>query len=151
MCIRDRYWRLLGMPGLPAVSRFQLIQAILMYVSAPAWMLLTALGLLKVIIDPTGYFHHDLAVTMFLIVVFMSLAPKVFGALSVAAEDGGMARYGGKRQFAKGIAAETLFSLLMSPAVALRLTIFLGGLFLGRRIGWNGQDRDAHGLSLIHI
>ena len=142
-----QYWRLLGMPRLPAVSRFQLIQAILMYVSAPAWMLLTALGLLKVIIDPTGYFHHDLAVTMFLIVVFMSLAPKVFGALSVVAEDGGVARYGGKRQFIKGIAAETLFSILMSPAVALRLTIFLGGLFLGRRIGWNGQDRDAHGIS----
>ncbi len=142
-----QYWRLLGMPGLPAVSRFQLFQAILMYLSAPAWMLLTALGLLKVIVDPTGFFHHDLAVTMFLIVVFMSLAPKVFGALSVAMEPDGMARYGGKRQFAKGIAAETLFSILMSPAVALRLTIFLGGLLLGRRIGWNGQDRDAHGIS----
>ena len=142
-----QYWRLLGMPGLPAVSRFQLIQAILMYVSAPAWMLLTALGMIKVMIDPTGYFHHDLAITMFLIVVFMSLAPKVFGAISVAAEPGGMARYGGKRQFAKGIAAETLFSILMSPAVAMRLTIFLGGLFMGRRIGWNGQDRDAHGIS----
>jgi len=145
-----QYWRLLGMPGLPAVSRFQLFQAILMYLSAPAWMLLTAMGLLKVIVDPTGYFHHDLAVTMFLIVVFMSLAPKVFGAISVAAEDGGMARYGGKRQFAKGVAVETLFSLLMSPAVALRLTIFLGGLLMGRRIGWNGQDRDAHGISWSH-
>ena len=142
-----QYWRLLTMSGLPVVSRFQLFQAILMYLSAPAWMLLTALGMVKVIVDPMGFFHHNLAVTMFLIVVGMSLAPKIFGAISVAMQPGGMARYGGKRQFAKGVGIETLFSILMSPAVALRLTIFLGGLLMGRRIGWNGQDRDAHGIS----
>ena len=142
-----QYWRLLGMPGLPRVSRFQLVQAILMYLSGPAWMLLTALGMIKVIVDPAGFFYHDLAVTMFLIVVAMSLAPKIFGALGVAMQPGGMARYGGKRQFAKGVFVETVFSILMSPAVALRLTIFLGGLLMGRRIGWNGQDRDAHGIS----
>ena len=141
-----QYWRLLGMPGLPPVSRFQLVQAMLMYLSAPAWMLLTALGMIKVIVDPTGFFHHDLAVTMFLIVVGMSLAPKIFGAISVAFQPGGVARYGGKRRFAKGVVVETLFSILMSPSVALRLTIFLGGLLMGRRIGWNGQDRDAHGI-----
>lgn len=142
-----QYWRLLGMPGLPLVSRFQLVQAILMYLSAPAWMLLTALGMIKVAVDPTGFFHHDLAVTMFLIVVGMSLAPKIFGAISVAVQPGGMARYGGRLQFLKGVLVETVFSILMSPAVALRLTIFLGGLLMGRRIGWNGQDRDAHGVS----
>lgn len=141
-----QYLRLLNMPNLPIVSRFQLVQAILMYLSAPAWMLLTALGMIKVMVDPEGFFHNDLAVTMFLIVVAMSLAPKIFGAISVAMHPGGMARYGGKRQFAKGVAIETVFSILMSPAVALRLTIFLGGLLMGRRIGWNGQDRDAHGI-----
>ena len=141
-----QYWRLLGMRGLPAVSRFQLVQAILMYLSAPAWMLLTLLGMIKVVADPTGFFQHDLAITMFLIVVGMSLAPKIFGAISVAVQPGGMARYGGKARFVKGVAIETVFSILMSPAVALRLTIFLGGLLMGRRIGWNGQDRDAHGV-----
>ena len=142
-----QYWRLLNMPGLPIVSRFQLVQAIMMYLSAPAWMLLTALGMIKVIVDPTGFFHHDLAVTMFLIVVGMSLAPKLFGAIAVAMQTGGMARYGGKWSFFKGMAVETVFSILMSPSVALRLTIFLGGLLMGRRIRWNGQDRDAHGIS----
>jgi membrane glycosyltransferase len=142
-----QYWRLLGMPGLPPVSRFQLVQAILMYLSGPAWMLLTFLGMVKVVADPTGTYDNDLGVTMFMIVVGMSLAPKLFGAIAVAVQPGGMGRYGGKRRFAKGVAVETLFSLLMSPAVALRLTIFLGGLLLGKRIRWNGQERDAHGIS----
>lgn len=141
-----QYLRLLNMPGLPLVSRFQLVQAILMYLSAPAWMLLTALGMIKVMVDPTGYFNGDLAVTMFLVIVGMSFAPKIFGAMTVAMQPGGMARYGGKRRFAKGVAVETVFSILMSPAVALRLTIFLGGLLMGKRIGWNGQDRDVHGI-----
>jgi len=141
-----QYLRLLNMRDLPVVSRFQLVQAILMYLSAPAWMLLTALGLIKVIIDPEGFFHQDLAVTMFLVVVAMSLAPKIFGAIGLAMQPGGITRYGGKRRFVKGVAIETVFSILMSPAVALRLTIFLGGLLMGRRIGWNGQDRDAHGI-----
>lgn len=141
-----QYVRLLGMRDLPLTSRFQLIQAILMYLSGPAWMLLTALGVLKAVLMPTGFFDTGLAVTMFLIVVAMSLAPKIFGAISVAMQPDGMARYGGKWQFFKGVMVETVFSILMSPAVALRLTIFLGGLLMGRRIGWGGQDRDAHGI-----
>ncbi len=142
-----QYLRLLNMPDLPVISRFQLIQAILMYLSAPAWMVLTMLGLIKVIIDPAGFFYHDLAVTMFLVIVGMSLAPKIFGAIGVAVQPGGVKRYGGARRFTRGMALETVFSILMSPAVAMRLTIFLGGLLMGRRIAWSGQDRDAHGIS----
>ena len=142
-----QYWRLLTMPGLPPVSRFQLVQAILMYLSGPAWMLLTLLGMIKVVVDPLGAYDNELGVTMFLLVVGMSLAPNLFGAIAVARQSGGLARYGGTGQFLKGVGIETLFSLLMSPAVALRLTIFLGGLLLGRRIRWNGQERDVHGIS----
>jgi len=75
----------------------------------------------------------------------MSMTPKMVGALHVALQPGGVARYGGTRSFMTGMGIETLFSMLMAPVVALHLTIFLVGLFLGRKIGWNGQIRDAYG------
>jgi len=50
-------------------------------------------------------------------------------------------------RFAAGALAETLFSLILMPAVALRLTIFMVSLVFGRAVNWNGQERDAHGLS----
>ena len=137
-----QYWQLLGMPDLQPVSRFQLVQAIMMYLSAPAWMVMTALGAAKAFADPGGAFDAGLALWLFVVIVGMSLAPKIVGALAVALEPGGVRRYGGAGRFALGVAVETLFSLLMAPAVALRLTIFLGGLLLGRRVGWAGQERD---------
>ena len=38
-----QYLRLLGMPGLQPISRFQLAWAILMFIGIPAWTLLIAL------------------------------------------------------------------------------------------------------------
>ena len=141
-----QYWRLLGMKGLTPTSRFQLFQAIMMYLSAPAWMVLTALGAVKAIADPYGVFNFPLAATLFVIMVGMSLTPKVVGAVQVMLETGGVARYGGKRRFAAGLAIELVFSTLMAPVVAVHLTVFLIGLCFGRKVGWSGQIRDAYGL-----
>ncbi len=141
-----QYWQLLGMKGLKPTSRFQLIQAIMMYLSAPAWMVLTALGAVKAIVDPTATFNAALAITLFVIMVGMSLAPKIVGALHVVLEKGGMNRYGGARRFWAGMAIELVFSVLMAPVVAFQLTVFLIGLLMGRKVGWSGQIRDAYGL-----
>ncbi|MEO1329658.1 MAG: glucans biosynthesis glucosyltransferase MdoH [Pseudomonadota bacterium] len=141
-----QYFPLLGMPGLRPVSRFQLVQAIMMYLAPPAWMLMTALGAFKVFEADIGSFDPVLGVFMFFAMFAMSLAPKVAGAIDVALEPGGMRRYGGPGRFGVGVAIETVFGMLMAPAVALRLTIFLIGLPFGRKIGWSGQIRDAYGL-----
>ena len=58
-----------------------------------------------------------------------------------------MARYGGAGRFAGSIFTEIIFGMLMAPAVAFRLTLFLIGLLFGHRITWGGQIRDAYGLS----
>src|SRR5271155_4537159 len=42
-----QYWRLLALPGLKPVSRFQLALAILMYMGSPAWMALVAIGAIE--------------------------------------------------------------------------------------------------------
>ncbi len=141
-----QYWRLLGMSGLRMTSRFQLFQAIMMYLSAPAWMILTALGAVKAIVDPDMIFNGPLAIGLFVLMVGMSLTPKVIGAIHVMLETGGVARYGGTARFLAGLLIETVFSILMSPAVAVHLTVFLIGLAFGRKVGWGGQIRDAYGL-----
>lgn len=141
-----QYWRLLGMPGLRPTSRFQLFQAIMMYLSAPAWMILTALGAAKAVVDPMMIFDGVLAISLFALMVGMSLTPKIIGAIHVMLETGGVARYGGKRRFFAGLAVETVFSILMSPVIAVHLTVFLIGLAFGRKGGWSGQIRDAYGL-----
>ena len=43
--------------------------------------------------------------------------------------------------------AETLFSILLAPVVAFRVTLFLIGLAFGRSVIWGGQNRDAYRLS----
>ncbi len=141
-----QYWRLLGLPGLPPTSRFQLLQAIMMYLAPPAWMLMTALGAVKVYETDVGDFDPRLGVALFFAMFAMSLAPKIMGALDVAFTRDGAKRYGGGARFTGGVLLEILFGMLMAPAVALRLTIFLIGLPFGRKIGWTGQIRDAYGL-----
>ena len=141
-----QYWPLLGLPGLRPTSRFQLLQAILMYLGPPAWMLMTALATLKVFESDMADFEPMLAIGLFFTMFFMSLAPKLAGFIDVALEPGGMRRYGGPARFGVSSLMEILFGMLMAPAVALRLTIFLGGLVFGQRISWNGQVRDAYGL-----
>ena len=141
-----QYWPLLGMPDLKPTSRFQLLQAMMMYLSAPAWMVLTALGVAKAVSDPDIVFDAALAIGLFAAMVGMSLAPKIAGALHVVLERGGVARYGGAWRFLAGLAVETVFSVLMAPVVAVHLTVFLIGLVFGRTVGWNGQIRDAYGL-----
>lgn len=141
-----QYWRLLGLKGLTTTSRFQLFQAIMMYLSAPAWMILTALGAVKAMVDPTGEFNFTLATTLFVVMVTMSLTPKIVGAFHVMVQTGGVARYGGRLRFAVGLFIELLFSTLMAPVVAVHLTVFLIGLAFGRKVGWSGQIRDAYGL-----
>lgn len=142
-----QYLRLLGLRGLRPMSRFQIFAAIAMYFGAPAWMLMTLAGAAKILGGEGADVDLAFGVLMFVAMFAMSLVPKVAGWIDTALTPGGAARYGGGARFAAGAAAETVFSVLLAPAVALRVTIFLAGLPFGRAVGWTGQSRDAHALS----
>ncbi|MGD1869315.1 MAG: glucans biosynthesis glucosyltransferase MdoH [Neomegalonema sp.] len=150
-----QYGALLGAPGLTRTNRFQLLQAMLMYLSAPAWIAMIIFAALKVVApveiaegSMIGQASVDatLAIALFATMVLMSLAPKLLGALDVALERGGVRRFGGPLRFASGLILDIVFGMLMAPVVAVQLTIFMLGLPFGRRIGWSGQIRDAYGL-----
>jgi membrane glycosyltransferase len=143
-----QYTRLLNLDILP-MSRFQLVWAILMFVSVPAWTL--AIGLLpfKMIDgDDLSRFPVGLALTVYVAYFLMYLAPKIAGLLDIALTPGGTARYGGHLRFAASAAVELVFSFLLGAVTTFRTTVFMIGLVRGKaRIAWSGQARDAHGIS----
>ncbi|MCH8953186.1 MAG: glucans biosynthesis glucosyltransferase MdoH [Proteobacteria bacterium] len=142
-----QYWRLLGLRGLRPTSRFQIFAAIMMYMGAPAWMLMTATAAVKLIEGDGTQVDIAFGIAMFFIMFAVSLVPKLIGLLDIALTSGGAARYGGRLRFALGGLVEALFSILMAPVVAFRVTLFLIGLAFGRSVIWGGQNRDAYRLT----
>jgi membrane glycosyltransferase len=143
-----QYWRLLTMPGLKPVSRFQFVFAILMYLGSPAWMALLALGTMAIVLSdessaPIG--RSGPGTTLFAITLFMIFAPKMATCIDLLARRSARQAYGGALRFLVNVVSETLFSILLSPIMALTHTIFLFRLIVLRRGGtWNSQNRLSH-------
>ena len=135
-----QYLKLLALPGLKPMSRFQIFAAIMMYFGAPAWMLMTLAAAAKIVLGEANDVNLAFGLAMFLVMFAMSLVPKVAGWIDVALTPGGVRAYG-------GAPIETVFSILLAPAAALRVTIFLIGLAFGRTVTWTGQERDVHALT----
>ena len=142
-----QYWPFLTMRGLQPCSRFQVFAALMMYFGAPAWMLMTIAATAKIVEGDTGSVNIALGIAMFFIMFAVSLVPKLMGLLDIALTPGGAARYGGRLRFALSGVAEALFSILMAPVVAFRVTLFMIGLAFGKSVMWSGQNRDAYRLT----
>jgi membrane glycosyltransferase len=140
-----QYLKLLDLPGLLPMSRFQLVWAILMFLGVPAMTLLVPLAPLKLLDgeDPAA-FPAGLAAALYVAYLLMYLSPKLAGLADVALTPGGVARYGGGLRFLAGAAVEIAASFMIGAVTTFRLTIFMAGLLVGRSITWDGQARDAH-------
>jgi membrane glycosyltransferase len=146
-----QYWQLLAMPGLKPVSRFQLVFAILMYLGSPAWMTLLAIGALTLLLSDAPaapVARNGPGAALFAITLFMIFAPKLATSLDALARRSLRRRYGGAGRFLLNVAAETIFSILLSPIMAFAHTLFLFRLFgLGRGGTWNSQTRESHAVA----
>lgn len=144
-----QYLKLLDLPGLRPMSRFQLVWAILMFLGLPAWTLMIALLPLKALEDRAiADYPAALAAGLYLLFLAMYLSPKLAGLADILLTRGGVRRYGGMARFLASALIEVLFAFLQGAVSSFRTTLFMIGLAFGRaRIGWNGQARDAHALS----
>ncbi|MBC8129741.1 MAG: glucans biosynthesis glucosyltransferase MdoH [Rhizobiaceae bacterium] len=142
-----QYWRFLVAPGLPLLSRFQILQAIVMYIAPPAWLAMTLAGTAKGITDGFHPLYLELGLAMFGVIFFLSVAPKIAGVIDVALGSGSMRLYGGPLRFGISAMAELAVSMLLAPIVAVYVTTFLVGLLFGRTITWSGQNRDRLGIA----
>ena len=95
-----QYLKLLNLPGLYPMSRFQLVWAILMFIGIPAWTLMIAL-LPVAAWQARGIedFPVNLAIGLYVTFFTMYLMPKIAGLADVVLTRGGVARYGGWLRF----------------------------------------------------
>jgi membrane glycosyltransferase len=141
-----QYWRLLALPGLRPVSRYQLVLAILMFIGSPAWIGLLVLGTLAVASadTPASFIRADAGMALFACMLGMWFAPKLASVIHVLLQPDLRRGFGGAGLFIANCAIETVFSILLCPILWVGHTIFMIGLLFGRAIGWIGQTRDDH-------
>ncbi len=144
-----QYTKLLDIPGLLPMSRFQLVWAILMFVGLPAWTVMIALSPIaaKHFLTVPG-FPVGTAKLLYVVFFVMYLAPKMAGLIDAMLTKGEVARFGGPMRFGISAAVELVFSFLQGAVSTIRTTVFMAGLLLlGKSVIWGGQSRDAYGIS----
>ena len=145
-----QYFWLVGLPGLKLVSRFQLMLAILMFLGAPAWItfIVVVSTLYLFAADPANMFDPVSGAAVFATVMTMVFAPKLASLVDTILDPVRRRSYGGFIRLMASAVVEIVFSMLLAPIMALVQTVFLGGLPLGRKIGWPSQQRSLHTVSL---
>lgn len=142
-----QYLKLLNLPGLKPVSRFQLLWAILMFLGVPAWTVMIAcLPAVTANALSIADFPFAAAKGLYVTFFFMYLAPKIAGAADTLTRSSEVRRFGGFTMFLPNVIVEIVFSFLLGAISTIRTTIFMGGLLFGQSVLWSGQERDARGL-----
>ena len=144
-----QYLALLRLPGMTPMARWQLMQAILLFLGAPLWCAILVLAAGNAMTGggattPTGALVALLAATW-----ACHYAAKLAGYAEVLLKPALADRYGGRAAFARGAAAEIAFTTLMEPARLMAQTLFLIALPFGLKVGWTAQNRADRGVSWV--
>jgi membrane glycosyltransferase len=143
-----QYLKLLDLPGLELVSRFQLLWAILMFTGIPAWTFMV--GALPFAARET-LTQPDFPVTsaklLYVAFLVMFLSPKIAGLIDAMLTPGEVQRFGGGLRFALSASIEIIFAFLQGAVSTIRTSLFMLGLLFGKSIVWSGQRRDSVGVS----
>jgi membrane glycosyltransferase len=141
-----QYARLLSLPGLKPVSRYQLVFALLMFVDWPAWIGLLVVGTLAVALarDPGDVVQPDAGAALLAIVFVMWFGPIFATLLDVLTRGKERRAFGGGARLLAGIIANVIFTLLLWPIRWFSATLSFARLVTGSRVGWGAQSRDDH-------
>ena len=144
-----QYWRLLSLPDLKPVSRYQLMLAIVMFIGSPAWIGLLALATIALVSfdSPAGFIRADVGNLLFAWVLLMWFAPKIASFADLLLRPDARFAFGGGGRIIVNFIIETIYSIVLCPILWISHTIFLVGLLFDREIGWIGQVRDDHAVS----
>lgn len=134
---RDRRWcqgnlqhmRLLGEPGLHALSRFHLLSGIFSYLAAPIWLLLLAL-LSSGQIEIWGFLPV-------MLIALVLMVPKLC-ALIEAMPRANTARR--RRIILRAWGHELVLSTVLAPIIMLRQASFVASIAMGRDCGWKSAE-----------
>ena len=142
-----QYRHLLTRPGLRAMGRLQLVQAMLLFGGAPLYVAMLALVAVSVAAGGGAEVPQGRMAALALAWPLTLYAPKLLGYAQVLLAPGLRARYGGGMRFALGTACEIVFTLLLDAPAQVSKTLALLRLALGRRADWATQNRSARGVA----
>ena len=140
------YRFLLRMPGLRPMGRWQLVQAILLFGCTPFYLAILVAAAWAAATDTTSPFPPAPILTAMLGWAGAIYAPKLLGYAQVLCARDLRAGYGGLTQMMAGIAAETVFTLLLDAISVVGKTGTTIRLLLGMRAAWLPQNRDDRGV-----
>lgn len=143
-----QYLNLRGLKNLKLVSRIQLVLAILMFVSSPAWLVFMVLAVTLAAIGggEVLQFDRETGFILFLTIMTMVFAPKIATVIDILSRKEQRRRFGGAARVIAGTLGEIVFSALLAPIMAVAVSVFILGLPFGKAVGWGAQVRDGHGL-----
>jgi membrane glycosyltransferase len=139
-----QYRHLVLRPGLRPMGRWQLLQAILLFINMPFYLLFLLAAATAAVTDTTSPFHGAAALAVAWLAALY--APKLLGYAEVALTPGKRARYGGLALFVGGVAAEFGFSLLLDAISAAAKTGAMLRTALGGHFDWTRQNRVERGV-----
>jgi len=146
-----QYVRLLRRLDLRPMGRFQLLNAVFMYLGAPLWMATVLMGLALAWMPAAGggtSFPAGAALVLYAASMVLVFGSRLLGIADLLLRPAQRRRYGGAGRVAAGWAVETAFSMLLGPLMLVTHTVFLAGLLVGRRIVWEAPRRDSHAVSV---
>jgi membrane glycosyltransferase len=138
-----QYLSVVRAPGLNAMGRWQMVQAIALFLCAPLWGLAFALA---VALAATGGFDGTpfAALAGLALLLFAAVhAPKLAGYAELLLRPERARVYGGRRAVLRGAAAELAFAQALAPVRVFHVSRFLLALPFGAKVGWGAQNRGA--------
>jgi membrane glycosyltransferase len=175
LIVRDRRWaqgnlqhmRLLGVSGLPFLSRVHLAMGVLSYMASPIWALTLLIGVVLAIqakyATPSYFgteaslfpkwpvFDAQTALVLFCATVFVVHLPKLLGAGWALRNSAQRRLNGGIARVVGGVLLESLLSTLIAPVLMLTQTSAVAAVLLGRDAGWGAQQRTGAGVTLRQL
>jgi membrane glycosyltransferase len=142
-----QYFALLRLPGMTWMGRWQLLQAILLFLGAPLWVGVLAFAALNAATGGAAETPGAPLLALMASIWAMLHAPKLCGYAEVLLKPGLAAAYGGRAAFLRGALAELAFTTLLDPVSILNKALFLARLPFGTRPGWAPQNRAARGIA----
>jgi len=143
-----QYLKLLRMPGLKPMGRFQLVNAIMMYAGAPAGLLMLLAGLAMIGDGSLSSTPASVGFALYFIMLALGFAPRLLGMLDVLLRRAERQRYGGPIRLLAGGVIDMLFSFFLGPLMMIAQSVFIAGLLFGRRVMWDAQNRDGRAVPL---
>lgn len=142
-----QYWPLLALPWLRPMGRWQLAQAILLFVTAPLWLVLLVAAVGNAVSGGGASTPHGALAAVLAATWLAYYAPKLTGYLEALLRPQLARGFGGRCLLLRGIAAEIAFTTMFEPVSLTSKGLHLLALPFGGGAGWAPQNRQARGVA----